>query len=162
MIYKTSLDTFSKTITVIITVVFAYLVYDLIVILKDGFEPLPALLLIMTFSFYLYNFFMRPLYYKITTDQLIIHRPLKDIVLNKKDITGVEEVESIKDLNTYRLYTAGGLFGYFGTFTNVRLGKMTWFATRRKENMVLVRTVDNQLVVLSPDDPQEFIAGFTA
>ena len=36
---------------------------------------------------------------------------------------------------------------------------MTWYATRQN-NTVLVRTIDNKNIVLTPDEPEKFVANF--
>lgn len=49
-----------------------------------------------------------------------------------------------------RLWGSGGVFGYYGLFRTSKLGKCTWYATNRR-NLVVVVT-DAKTVVISPDD----------
>ena len=58
-----------------------------------------------------------------------------------------------------RTFGVGGLFGYYGQFYNSKIGSMTWYATRQN-NTVLVRTIDNKNIVLTPDEPEKFVANF--
>jgi hypothetical protein len=59
-----------------------------------------------------------------------------------------------------RTFGVGGLFGYYGKFANTKLGSMTWYATR-KDRAILVRTIDNKKIILTPDEPEKFVADFT-
>lgn len=52
---------------------------------------------------------------------------------------------------TIRTFGNGGLFGYFGKFYNAAFGKMTWYATRRNNYLVL-STSENGKIVLTPDN----------
>lgn len=60
-----------------------------------------------------------------------------------------------------RTFGVGGLFGYFGKFANAKLGNMTWYATRR-DKTVLIKTAGNKKIILTPDDPNQFVADFNA
>ncbi len=60
-----------------------------------------------------------------------------------------------------RTFGVGSLFGYYGKFANTKLGSMTWYATR-KDKTVLVRTIDNKKIILTPDEPEKFVADLTA
>ena len=56
---------------------------------------------------------------------------------------------------TIRTFGVGGLFGYFGKFFNSKIGRLTMYGTRRN-NTVLIET-DNKKIILTPDDPIEFL-----
>jgi hypothetical protein len=55
-----------------------------------------------------------------------------------------------------RLWGSGGLFGYYGLFSTASLGKSTWYVTNRSNAVVL--TTAAKTVLLSPDDPDGFLA----
>ncbi len=57
---------------------------------------------------------------------------------------------------TIRTFGVGGLFGYYGEFVNWKLGNMTWYATRR-DKTVLIETVDDKKLIVTPDEPEAFI-----
>jgi hypothetical protein len=61
--------------------------------------------------------------------------------------------------SSVRTLGVGGLFGYFGKFANIKLGSMTWYATRT-DRTVLVRTVDNRKIILTPDEPERLVSDF--
>jgi hypothetical protein len=56
-----------------------------------------------------------------------------------------------------RTFGNGGLFGYTGYYRNSKVGSMLWFCTRRS-NYVLVTRATGPVVVVTPDDPQGFVA----
>lgn len=58
--------------------------------------------------------------------------------------------------NTIRIFEVGGLFGYFGKFSNKKNGVMTWYCTRR--NKLVMVTTENEKIILSPDGSEAFIA----
>jgi hypothetical protein len=53
---------------------------------------------------------------------------------------------------TMALGGCGGLYGYFGTFSNRSMGQFTMYATTM-ENLYLIRTADGQKVVISCSEP---------
>jgi hypothetical protein len=55
-----------------------------------------------------------------------------------------------------RLWGSGGMFGYFGLFRTTKLGKCTWYVTRR-DRMIVVAT-DLKTTLYSPDDTAGFLA----
>lgn len=61
---------------------------------------------------------------------------------------------------TMRLWGSGGLFGYYGTFRTSKLGKCTWYCTRRSNQVVVV--TDSQTSLFTPDDPVRFLAAIRA
>jgi hypothetical protein len=55
-----------------------------------------------------------------------------------------------------RLWGSGGLFGYYGLFSTSKLGRSTWYVTNRNNAVVLITA--GKTVLLSPDDPDGFLA----
>jgi hypothetical protein len=157
--FTTSLDKFNKTTTIIFSIV-------LIVILVTGFFLNPengqdifkfaAIPLIFLFVIV---YLLCPNNYSISFDKLLIHRMLGDVEIDRNSIQSVQEIDESQVKNSIRTFGVGGLFGNFGTFWNGKLGKMTWYVTR-KNNFVLVETKDQKKIILTPDKPQEFVASF--
>ena len=58
-----------------------------------------------------------------------------------------------------RIFGVSGLFGYWGKFSNTKLGSMTWYSTRRN-NAVLITTIYNKKIVLTPNEPEKFVTEF--
>lgn len=161
MIFKTSLDGLAKVITIGITILFAFIIIGQYAIISDGDKTIShyttiALLLIhfIAFSFW-------PKSYTLTTDKLIINRPLLSADINRSDIKSVEQISKDKLRYAVRMFGVGGLFGYYGKFVNSTMGSMTWYATRR-DKVVLITTIKNKKIVVTPDNPEEFVANFNS
>ncbi len=98
----------------------------------------------------------RPIRYVLTEDHIIVQRLIKNLIIKRRDIKTIKEV-SEKDMQlTIRTFGVGGLFGYFGKFSNAAIGKMTMYATRRN-NAILIETTNNKKLLLTPDNPVGFI-----
>ncbi|HLP49953.1 MAG TPA: PH domain-containing protein [Chitinophagales bacterium] len=119
---------------------------------------LPYQLLIIGFLWvtFVVCWFLHSTGYTVTADAVIIHRPLSKVTILKSQITEVSQPTEGDMKWTIRTFGVGGLFGYFGKFTNTAIGGMTWYATRR-ENYVLLRLA-NKRIILTPDEPKQFIA----
>lgn len=76
----------------------------------------------------------------------------KDI--NLSEIANVEEKPNAM-LGSFRRFGIGGLFGYVGHFSNSILGRYKAYATH--SNRTVVINVDNEQIVISPDNTEEFV-----
>lgn len=160
MTYKTSLDNLAKWVTAGTTMLFAAAI--ILIILFAGNERY-AILIFITFALVIYFgiFLYRPVSYSLTDYKLIIHRPISDISIHRKDIVRVEQLGKDKLAWSIRTFGVNGLFGYFGKFANTQMGNMTWYATRRNK-AVLVSTTDKKKIIVTPDEPEKFVASFKA
>lgn len=161
MIYKTSMSNLVKGITTGVAILFTIIIIAQYSIITNAgrngtFYTAVALLLIyfITFSF-------RPVNYKITNGHLIIHRLFTDVKIERDNIKSVELIDKNKIHGAIRIFGVGGLFGYFGNFANFEMGKMTWYATR-KDRTVLINTKNGKKIILTPDEPEKFVAAFKA
>ena len=159
MTYKASLDRSAKSITIGVTVLFAIIIIGQYSIINDAGRAVPIFTTVALLLIYLIAFAFRPINYEITSDKLIVHRPLTDVKIDRNQIESVETLEKDKISSSIRTFGVGGLFGYYGKFANTKLGGMTWYATR-KDKIVLVRTIDERKIILTPDDPKKFVADF--
>ena len=159
MTYKTSMDTFAKGITIGVTILFAVIIFQQYSLIKNAGQEIHSYTTVALLLIYFIAFAFRPLNYKLTTDELTIHRPFLDVKIKRSQIKNVELLNSGDIGLTIRTFGVGGLFGYYGKFANTKLGSMTWYATR-KDKTVLVQTVDNRKIILTPDDPDKFVADF--
>ncbi len=82
---------------------------------------------------------------------------INTIEIDRNNIQSVREIDESQVKNSLRTFGVGGFFGNFGKFWNGKLGKMTWYVTR-KNNFVLVETKDQKKIILTPDKPEEFVA----
>lgn len=159
MKYKASLDKQSEMISVVVTLVFILSIVVCLVLFSSDKQMIllivPIFLIIAYFSIYI----LRPLGYIITNDVIIIRRIAgnKEIKLNA--LKGVSVVNKKDIANSVRIFGVGGLFGYFGNFSNAKWGKMTWYITRM-DQLVLIETIDKCHFLLSPDEPEPFVKTF--
>ena len=65
-------------------------------------------------------------------------------------------VDSAATVGSLRTFGIGGLFGYIGRFRNRRIGGYTAYVTDALNSVVL--RFPDKTFVLSPDDPQAFVA----
>ena len=134
MVYKTSLGNWTKGITIIITFLFAFIIIKQYSVIRDAGKANPIYTTVALSVIYFIALVFRPIYYKITNDKLIIHRLIKDVKINRQNISTIELINKEKISWSFRTFGVGGLFGYFGNFANSKLGRMTWYATRRDRN----------------------------
>ena len=159
MIYKTSMSNLVKGITMGVAILFIIIIIAQYSIITDTgrngtFYTAVTLLLI-----YFIAFSFRPINYKIINNLLVIHRLFIDVKIERDNIKSVGLIDKNKIHGAIRIFGVGGLFGYFGNFANFEMGKMTWYATR-KDRTVLINTKDNKKIILTPDEPEEFVAAF--
>lgn len=156
MQYNTSLDLTSRIVTILITVLFlvsiGFAIYKVISpgsSVDDLYGAIFATVLLL--GIYCFCYLYRPVKYVITDGQLVVKRPIKDVVLNLSDLKQVR-IASKQDLKwTIRTFGNGGLFGFYGKFRNSTFGNMTWYATRLSNYLVLFTTNAGK-IVLTPDD----------
>jgi Bacterial PH domain len=157
MKFTASLDGLAKGITISSIVIFIFTISFPYFIQKPsemGVEAIliPLLLIIIFFGIFVF----RPISYLITDQDIIIHRPWKDVKISRKDIQGVDILDKDFHKNALRTFGVGGFWGYFGTFSHSSLGDMAWYVTRR-DKLVLLKISGNKNVVLSPDEQELFV-----
>lgn len=151
----------AKGITIAITILFALIIVQQYAMSNDAASAIPIYTIIACLLIYFLAFAFRPVRYTVTDDELIINRPLLDVKINRADIKSVESINREVLSGSVRTFSVGGLFGYYGKFANAGLGGMTWYATR-KDKPVLIKTADNKKIIVTPDDPDDFVAEFSA
>ncbi len=162
MIYKTSLDNVTKVITLGITILFAAIIIGQYSIIKDATaSATPIYITVGLLIIYFIVFAFRPVKYSLTADNLIVHRLFSNVKIERSKIKSVELVDKEKLSWSVRVFGVGGFFGYFGKFANAKLGTMTWYATR-KDRIVLVKMLNNKKIILTPDEPEKFVADCNA
>ncbi len=162
MTYKTSLDNVTKVITLGITILFAAIIIGQYSIIKDATaSATPIYITVGLLIIYFIVFAFRPVKYSLTADNLIVHRLFSNVKIERSKIKSVELVDKEKLSWSVRVFGVGGFFGYFGKFANAKLGTMTWYATR-KDRIVLVKMLNNKKIILTPDEPEKFVADCNA
>jgi hypothetical protein len=156
MVFKTSLDKLAKVVTAVITILFTAIIFLQLIFIQD-FGNISSIITITTLLIsYLIAFIFRPISYIILDEFLVIHRPLLDIKIALNEIENMVVLDSQELKGTIRTFGVGGLWGYWGSFANSRIGAMKWYATRMS-NAVLITTGNNKKIVLTPDDPELFV-----
>jgi hypothetical protein len=159
MTYKASLDNLAKGVTIGVTLLFACIIFAQYSIIKDAERTIHIFTRVALLLIYIIPIALRPIDYTLSADQLIIHRLLSDVKIDRNQIKSVEYVEKDKMGWAIRIFGVGGLFGYFGKFASKEMGNMTWYATRR-DKTVLVTTISNKKIIVTPDEPEAFVANF--
>jgi hypothetical protein len=161
MIYRASLDKTAIVITIAVTILFAVIIGGQYLIIKDAGRVVPIYTTAACLLIYLLTFAFRPVSYVVTKEELIVRRPVLNVYIKRTDIKSVELVDKKKISRSIRIFGVGGLFGYYGSFANSSLGRMTWYATRR-DKPVLIKTVEGKKIIFTPDDRERFIAELTS
>lgn len=153
MIFKASMDTPAKVVTVVITIVFAAIILVQFPSI-EGESPalyITAILFITYGMAYLY----RPLNYTLTEKDLLIKRPIGTVRIPRVSITAINPIERKKIRGAIRTFGVGGLFGYYGKFYTFSIGSMTWYMTNRNKALLLT-TTSQRKILISPDERERF------
>lgn len=155
MKFKASLDRITVIISIMVVIFFVALTVWVIYFVPDlgiyGNISIATGLATIVVSFLLY-----PTGYFVDDKSVAVKGVLFSRTILKEDIIAVEEIKTEDMSATIRAFGSGGFFGYFGLFYNSKHKWMIWFATQRK-NYVMVHTAKRKFV-FTPDNPQEFIA----
>jgi hypothetical protein len=100
-----------------------------------------------------------PLRYEIGGGRLVIRRQVGRSTVELRGAIIRPDGDAFKGL--VRVFGNGGFFAFDGLFYSRRLG-MVKVAARHREHGVVVQPPSGRPVVLSPDDPQAFIAAAIA
>jgi Bacterial PH domain len=157
--FTTSLDKSNKIMTILLFLVIIAALIPSILFTPEEARYTIIFTLILVGSLLVIAFLIRPNNYSVSSDKLLIHRILDDVEIDRNNIKSVQEIDESQVKNSIRTFGVGGFFGSFGKFWNSKLGKMTWYVTR-KNNFVLVETKDQKKIILTPDKPEEFVASF--
>ena len=160
MKFKASLDTPAILVTALVFVIFAICIGIQLTLTNSGNSGISLLVTIILSATYAGAFLFRPLGYEISPDAVIIQRPVKNVQIPLHSVAGVELISRDQLRYTIRTFGVGGLFGYYGRFANRTIGSMTWYATRRDRN-VLLTLGNGQKILLTPDEPEQFIRALT-
>lgn len=148
MKYKASLDSLTKILSVSVVFFLVGMFVYLWQFRENNGVLIPLLILIPIFIVvYLYS----PQYYLLDDSNLKIVRIASNVTVKLSDITKITGVEKRELGFGIRTFGSGGFLGYYGKFTYDKIGKVTLYATQRK-NMVLIDTKDGKKIIITPDD----------
>lgn len=160
--YKASLGKSVKISSIIgtvllLSIVLVFLVVFIFKLIKDNFEKedimLPIFVLVIL-AILNYSYGERILGYDVTTEGVKIVKGNNTELIRKDRIIEVKLIDKSDLKFAIRTFGIGGVFSYSGTFSNKKLGSMTWYLTRKDSLVMLVTKMDK--IVLSPDNCQEF------
>jgi len=156
MEYKASLDTLAKGLTIGV----------FILLITIGQQSVRALLvangdtstilihsgaLLLFVAILLGSWLYAPQSYTIDSNGLTINRPIGKVNIKLEDIKQVRTLADNETKGTIRTFGVGGLFGYFGKFHTPSIGHSTFYATQRK-NKILIVTNNDKKVIITPDN----------
>lgn len=160
-IFTASMDRSTKLITGFITVLVAVITLAQLISSFEHFSYLSIFSSSILPVLYILTFVFRPIHYKLSGDKLIIHRLTDNVALDRNQIKEVKQIDPEQLKRSVRIFGVGGLFGYYGRYANNTLGRMTWYATRKNKTVLLI-TNANEKFILTPDEPEAFVASLKA
>lgn len=157
MKFKASLGNNTKLVSLIFTIGFILLItFQFFIFDKYPNKIVPIIIVFLLLLCFFIVFFLRPIGYLVTAEKIIIQRILHVINIDRRNIVSVSLIDK-NELNGFRrLMGNEGLFGYYGSFYQTDFGEMVWYATRL-ENFVLIKTTTSKPILLTPDNPVEFV-----
>lgn len=158
MQFKTSLDPLGKAVTWGGCALFGLLMLQrLDHFARSPREPVDVaaavLEILCILSLPLFAWMFGPQGYSVRDGALVIHRPWKPLVIPLEEIQNVQLLTPQEVNASYRVFGAGGLFGYYGSFFRSNLG-IVRFYLRNRENPILIDTATRGRLLLSPDSAE--------
>lgn len=156
MEYKASLDTLAKGMTIGVFILLIAIgqqsVRALLVAKGDTTTILMHSGILLFFvAILLGSWLYAPQSYTLDNSELTINRPIGKVKFKLSDITQVRTLADNETKGTIRTFGVGGLFGYFGKFHTPGIGHSTFYATQRK-NKILIITNSDKKIIITPDD----------
>ena len=159
MVFKASMDKFTKIVTIVISILFTGIVFFPFMFAGEKNYELYSVLSFFLASIYLFCYMMRPTNYEITNTKIIVKRMVSDVSLNLSDVKEIKQFKNVSFMFSFRLFGVGGLFGYFGKFWDKEYGTMTYYATKNG-NAIMIITNENKKIVITPDECDAFLEHF--
>ena len=165
IVYTASLDATAKVITMSVLAVSVAICYWSIRSLRKAkgdfwTVAMHVFIVFLLITINVASYLFSPKKYTVGNFDVVINRPIGDVTIHVKDISEIRGVNPGEMDGTSRTFGVGGLFGYFGNYYSKHNGDMKWYATRN-DNMVLIRTMQGETIVISPDD-KDFTARILA
>ncbi len=156
MLYKASLDSLAKGMSIAILIMFlgigASIIYNLDPTNPNEIPLWAAFLIESIFiGILLFCYLYAPQAYIVKSDKLSIIRPIGNIDLALNNFSSIRLVDKSEIRTLVRTFGVGGLFGYFGYYYSSSIGKLILYTTQRK-NLVLIEQKVGRKVLISPDD----------
>ncbi|MEN9549889.1 MAG: hypothetical protein RIR12_2480 [Bacteroidota bacterium] len=156
MIFTTSLDLFCKIVTAVVTVLFAVIIYAQILQISEVGYAAPVSFSAFLILMYGLVFLYRPIKYVVDEDNITIKRVIASKRILLSNIASITAVKKKQLRWAIRLFGVGGLFGYWGSFSNGEFGRMTWYATNLNK-AVMIESKNGKQIMITPNDVDGFI-----
>lgn len=151
--YRATLGKTTRAITVAILFMLGYILMRLLTSIEqiEGRDiPLLAWALVIIVLTPVLAWLFSPKNYVLTDTELVINRRIRPRVMPYYKIADVQRLEQKMLLGNS--FGIGGLFGYFGQFYMHGIGRVSYFATSRR-NPILITTHSGKKYLITPDDP---------
>lgn len=106
------------------------------------------------------GFAYSPRRYTVSAQAITVKRLIGNVRFPLQGVAEARRTTADDLRGIVRLWGSGGLFGYYGFFRTLRLGRCWWYVTNRR-NMVVIVT-DRKTALFSPDDVDGFLAAIRA
>ncbi|GIV34245.1 MAG: hypothetical protein KatS3mg031_1780 [Chitinophagales bacterium] len=156
MTFKASLDSTAKMITAGVIILFLVLVWISITsLIQAKGEPLALLIhggtIAGVIAILVGSWLFAPQSYVLAENELVINRPVRKVHIPLSNIIQIRKLHDREGKWPIRTFGVGGLFGYFGKYYLPSIGHATFYATQRK-NKILIITNQNKKIIITPDD----------
>lgn len=156
MEYKASLDKYAKIITVGTSIFLLVIVY-----LGFRVSPRPyketdntifhTFMILLPFLILLVSYLLSPRSYILDGNELKIVNHGGNRKIRLPEIVEVRNLDDAEIKSAKRIFASSGLFGYFGKFYIKSTGNISFYATQRKNGLLII-TQDGKHVLITPDD----------
>ncbi|MCF3109717.1 PH domain-containing protein [Niabella sp. CC-SYL272] len=157
MDFTASYDKATKIITALVGMLMLLVLVSMWMGLKTAGTWFPLLfMVVVSFLSVILPYGFSITKYQMNQEELIICRPMGNKKIALTSIASAAIIDPKLLRWSWRIFGSGGMFGYYGTFGNKHLGTMRWYLTR-KDQVILITTITNKKLLLSPDDADAFI-----
>lgn len=121
-----------------------------------------TILLVMSVPILMLGYVIRrsPRGYIVGFDSVPVSRRCGNAIIPLRKIVSIDIMDGSYIFgHSVRLYASGGWFGFWGTFSSPGVGRdFVAYTTRINGPLVMIHLTDGDPVVLSPDNPDEFVS----
>jgi hypothetical protein len=115
---------------------------------------------VLTLLLILGSYAYSPRGYVIADRSIVVRRLAGRPRIALDDVRELRQATLDDSSGAIRLWGSGGLFGYYGLFSSVKLGKFTAYVTNRNNKVLVVS--GSKTVLFSPDDVDGFLNAIRA
>ena len=156
MKYKASMDWVAILITIGVLALFTFIGMKPIMQMMTeqggfNFNPVSFGVIFLFAGIFIGCWLFAPQSYTLNQSELKVNRVIGNVSFKISEIKHIRILEAYESRGTIRTFGVGGLFGYYGKFYIPKIGSSTFYATQRK-NKILMELQDGRSIVITPDD----------